>query len=208
MSKRGTIDYSITTPNPDWKTVPVAIITSIDIGEKNFCTRVEKRSQDGSDIKTLFMERITINASNIYTYLFNYLESLFEKYINQSHLVVIERQLTKNKKCSRIMQHVITWCMSRLYFTLPFPQVIDINANLKYKLLGNPDVSHHTKKKKWGPQKAKELLEYRGDVVGLTIYQNEEKKDDVSDVVLQIEALYILHKLTPTPKIKTLPKFG
>ena len=60
------------------------------------------------------------------------------------------------------------------------------NGNIKYKAMGKP------KRKKWSIEKASYILGLRGELEVLNKLKNKGKKDDLADVVCQLQAAKVL----------------
>lgn len=196
----------------DWKQNEYIII-SIDPGIKNYAIRVESRERIDPDtkdekvgtIKPLLYELLhpvmTKNdpiekaINNLTLFLNNHVE-LFKK----CHMVIIERQMHMNYKSSRIMQHTITYFMVHLKDAIRLPLIIELDSKLKGRQLGAPSGITEGELKKWATREAMDLLYRRKDWVSYAKIQNEKKKDDLSDTVMQIEALFDLWELPVTPK--------
>lgn len=181
------INYTLHTNNPK---VKFTKIVSIDPGIVNYALRIEDRTQKGK-IKTVVMLRKNFETFNddLFVRVNKFFETYHEEFATCT-VLIIESQLNFIK-CDwiRIFQHTIT------YFMLKYPDIsiVEISSKAKGKVLGwQKDISPPLKK--WSVIKALELLNERGDNKGIKIIEGEDKKDDVSDTVCQIEALIIALK--------------
>ena len=125
---------------------------------------------------------------------------------SSSNLVIVERQLTQNYQNIRIQQLIQSWflnlaltdekVMSRFFV------IIEISPKLKGKVFGAPSgLPERTLKDIWTPKMARLILEKRRDETSLAVLNDEissskkmkqkPKLDDLSDVVLQIEAFLV-----------------
>lgn len=182
-------------------------ILSIDPGRRNFCFRIEHRDLISKIITMEAYEKIDLIGQNkdekvVIDYIFRNVIMILEKYkimINNCHLVIIERQLQINYRMVRFSQHIITYLMGLLRNNYNKTVIMEIAPTLKTKQfnvrgkLGKRDV------KNWAIEKAKELLISRGDQASLNILNKaKSKKDDLSDTVVQIEAVFSLFGLLCT----------
>jgi hypothetical protein len=127
-------------------------------------------------------------------------------YYKEADLIIIERQMPYNYKAVRISQHVISYFISfyRHLITNKDVLIVEVDAKLKSKALCGPKGMTDRDVKKWAIEKATELLEMRNDSVSLAILGKESKKDDLADVVCQVEAFCIIQDLPLTRKLETI----
>lgn len=182
---------------------------SIDPAPKNFALRIEKRYRNGY-IEPIYMDKIdfsqygdasettgtTVVDPRMLAAITHYVQALLP-IMKETRIVAIERQLAKNYKATRIFQHLLT------YFVMVVPSfthpciVVDICTKLKGKILGAPKGLNHYGLKKWGIEKAIELLTWRNDQWSLQVInhhrgKSETKADDMADTIIQMEAWFIL----------------
>ncbi len=182
---------------------------SIDIGIKHFAIRIERRYSDGT-ISPVFFNKIDfttygkVTESNITTAInsqvlaavLHFIQTLHPVLV-ESRLIGIERQLAVNYMGTRMFQHVLTIFLMYVP-TFKYPCIImDISPKLKGKMLGAPRGLKYIDLKKWGIEKAREILVARNDQASLQILLNykgktKTKGDDLADTILQMEAW---HKL-------------
>lgn len=174
-------------------------ILSIDPGKRNFCFRIEVRDLINKKILVEAFEKIDLIGSDPdgkvrVDYIFRNTTLLLDKYyalINSSHLVIIERQLHINYKMVRFSQHIITYLMLRLRDNYNKTVIMEIDSTLKTRELSAPRGLNKNEVKKWSIEKADALLRSRNDVQSLNIIRKSKtKKDDLSDTVVQIEAVF------------------
>lgn len=180
---------------------------SIDPAPKNFALRIEKRLTTG-EIQVIYMDRMdfsnhgdasestgsTTVDPRMLIAITTHLDSL-EPWMKQSQIVAVERQLAKNYKATRIFQHLITYFMLRLPSYEGRCALIDLSPKLKGKLLEAPKGLNYTGLKKWGVEKAMEILEQRGDEWSLQKLKSRKgksvtKADDLADTIIQMEAWF------------------
>lgn len=181
-------------------------IISIDPGITHFAIRVEERSiKSVGPITTLLFEKIGLKkdeqelsedlVSPIYTFVLNFLDKHKELF-KTCHMVLIEKQLPINYRAVRMSQNTLTYFMMLMKNKEPeLPMFFEVAPILKGRELGVPPNLNERGLKLWAVDKAKELLTMRDDKVGLAVLNRKikgktEKKDDLSDSVLMIEALF------------------
>lgn len=164
---------------------------SVDPAKINFAFRIERRYDNGRIIPIVFWKQNF--GSNIYQNIFKRLEEFSEEYLN-THIVLIEKQPPRNITINRIMQHVLTYFMTKMKDYPLLPEINEVDARLKGSELGaNPDENL----KKWSSKISRDLLVIREDNWSLEIMdywrqnihpKNERKDDDLADTIVMIEA--------------------
>lgn len=181
-------------------------ILSIDPGKRNFCFRIELRDYTKGIIKMEAYEKIDLLGESVdgkvkidYIYRNSMLIlKQYEKLIVNCHVVLIERQLAINYKMVRFSQHVISNLMSMLYNNDLRTVIMEIDSTVKTQQFGIKGLGKR-ETKKWAIEKADQLLRARGDQASLNIIKKaKSKKDDLSDTVVQIEAVWKHFKLPVT----------
>lgn len=205
--------HSIDCNNRSWP--DVINIISIDPGIRNLAIRVESRGvRDNSfPIKTLVFDKLRIsendrkleeNIDKLYFLVTNFLD----QYLNifkTCHMMIVERQLPMNLKAVRISQHIISYFMYHLKNIEPsLPMIFEIDAKLKGRELGASTHLNERGIKQWSIDHCKMLLEKRKDEVAINILKKHKKKDDLSDCVCQIEALFSFQGWPLTTEYKRL----
>tara|TARA_A100001011_G_scaffold394642_1_gene487536 strand:+ start:4258 stop:4956 length:699 start_codon:yes stop_codon:yes gene_type:complete len=163
-------------------------------------------------IITLTNNDISQNCdNNLYldTQCFYNLNELLDKYENEWELVdifIIEKQMSFGKKYNtmalKLGQHVFS------YFTIHFgksKRIIEFPAYYKTQILGaqkeekilksgkiNYKAIDKPKRKKWAITEATKILELRSDDENVKLIKGSKKKDDLSDVIVQLQAFKIL----------------
>lgn len=156
-------------------------------GKKIFHDRVNLSSDKGVefDIKTF------INLSN-------YLDSI-SQYLDTLSFIVIEQQVKRNPMAQRLEQHCVSWFTFIYLDTKP---IIVFPSSNKTRVLGAPKkvevngklqkVTKHMRKK-WACDEAERIFSLRDDIESIhyIFVKNKSKKDDLSDVVVQMNAFKI-----------------
>lgn len=177
------------------------VICSIDPGKVNFALRIEERKYLKINenkykfiyAKPIYFEFITlVGDKNCYTLLSEYFDSIFD-FIKVCNIFIIEKQLVKNYKCVRINQHIISYLLLKLKDSKINPLIYDIESKLKYSQFNVKKLMERERKKR-SVDIAIDLLTKRKDQWSIDIIcnnrnkYNKSKKDDLADVVIQIEA--------------------
>lgn len=190
--------HSIDLNNRVWP--DVINIISIDPGIRNLAIRVESRGLRDANhsIKTLVFDKLRIsendrkleeNIDKLYSLVTDFLDQYLEIF-KTCHIMIIERQLPMNLKAVRISQHIISYFMLHLKNIPSLPMIFEIDSKLKGRELGASTHLNERGIKQWSIDYCKILLEKRKDQVGIDILKKHKKKDDLSDCVCQIEALF------------------
>lgn len=177
-------------------------IVSIDPGTKNYAIRIGKRNNNTDTISSLYYSRWTLDLPNknegeveidkTYSSLNKKLNSI-EDLIEQSDILIIERQLPINYNSTRIMQHTITY-FEHIYdknSTGKYPIIVLIAPQLKGKMLGAPRGLPKPQLKEWSIDMAYEILYKDNDTFGIKRMNEERKKDDLADVTTQKKAFLL-----------------
>lgn len=186
-------------------------VASIDPATDNFCLRIERWWFSGGNsgrvtlitfIKTGFKAQDQTNVNMMYfrcmEFLSNYISDLI-----QCHYIISERQLHINYKAVRISTFALALIMNWIKGKGNNPIIIEVNPRLKYHQLGAPrGWTDKQLKTIWTPEKALEILGKRGDLFSTDIITKSKKKDDYSDTVLQVEALFDLLQLVPNVNLQ------
>jgi len=181
-------------------------VISVDPGVTHYAIRVEERSTKSvGSIDTLLFDKIGLKkgeqelttdlVSPLYTFVLDFLDRHKELF-RTCHMVIIEKQLPVNYRAVRMSQHTLSYFMILLKNKEPeLPMFFEVAPTLKGRELGVPPNLNERGLKLWAIDKARELLTNRNDKVGLAVLNRKvngrkEKKDDLSDVICQIEALF------------------
>ncbi len=171
---------------------------SLDPAIKNLAIRIERRYQDGRII-CLFSNKFNPSDTSEYTnHLYQNIIKILDlqnEHFNNTHFILIERQIPKNHNAVRVAQHLITYFLIKLKDLLLLPSIIEVSPKLKGKMLGAPKGINERQLKTWAVAKATELAEERKDEYTLNLLKKTKKKDDLADVLCQIEAFCLYQKI-------------
>ena len=174
---------------------------SIDPADKHFTVRVELRHRETQKVKLVFCEVKKFRSKNenvavnrILIQLNEYLGSILE-YTKGAYMILVERQLPKNYHAVRISQHVLSYFVVNQDFGSSI--VIEVDSRLKTKIFGFGSNTEY-KTKRLAVKKAKELCVEHDDMESLKMIEDnkpnkklEKKDDDISDVIVMLEAVLI-----------------
>jgi hypothetical protein len=196
-------------------------VVSIDPSVKNMGFRIERRYPDGRIVPLAYTRRNffvaapvddagkpVVEASMVYeTYelVTRFLDE-FESMFQESHIIIIERQMPQNYKAVRFSQHIISYFTLKLKNTPLLPIIVEVDNKLKSRQLGAPRGIGERQVKMWLIEKAKELLQMRQDTWSFNLLTKERKKDDLADVICQVEAFFSYMGLPVTVPVSTTPK--
>lgn len=201
-------------------------IISIDPGVTHYAIRVEERSRSVvGPIKTLHFDKVGLKkdeqelSNDLVCPAYSFITTYLDKYLDlfkTCHMVIIEKQLPVNYRALRMSQHTLTYFMIHLKNIEPnMALIMEVKPQLKGRELGVPPNLNERGLKLWAVTKAEELLEDRNDQVGLEILHRKdpntgrkEKKDDLSDTVCQIEAMFSYFGWPLTQKVVKLALSG
>lgn len=126
----------------------------------------------------------------------------FIEYWDQCDAIIIEQQMSFGKKNNTMALKIAQHCWS--YFGIRysrFKKVIEFPSYYKTQILGAPKVEKRTKKgkvsyvamekparKKWSVERATSILADRDDFKTLSQLTSQKKKDDLADVLCQLQA--------------------
>lgn len=202
------------------------LIASFDIGKKNFAFCVEevspemirsfpeKQREDRIDRHgtILLLENVDLTThTNTSKYLdpmvFVNMNRVLDTYIslwNKCNVVLIEQQMSfgnqRNGMAVKLAQH----CYS--YFVFHYAQfktIIEFPSYHKTQVMNAPKQMTKPQRKKWAVVKAVEILRDRNDTEHLHALQSVKKKDDMADVILQVQSfkrLHFIHNIYGTNK--------
>jgi hypothetical protein len=186
-------------------------VVSIDPAWKNFAIRISRRYSDGKIDPPLLFAKYDFTLADKARddtkdcVFLGYGASLvqFQQWLpllRESHIIMIERQIPENYKATRMMQHALSFFMTHLRDMPLMPMIMEVDPQLKGKMLGAPKGCRGTDLKNWAVEKALEILTVRDDQVSLAILaKNKRKMDDLSDTVVQEEAWFLYNGLPTTP---------
>ena len=172
-----------------WNTNYIQVF-SVDPGLKNFTILIQRRMVNGMTYPLLYnkLDFSSDDESSHFGYLLHFFET-HRELICGCHIFLIERQLPQNYKMVRISQHTISYIMFATLNNNLLPSIYEVDTKLKGIYLGVKK-SDGRDVKKVAIERAIELFTARNDKYSLNIINEIKKKDDLADVVIQIEALF------------------
>jgi hypothetical protein len=174
------------TPTAEWREI-------LDRIYKNGKTVLHRRLDLSSTKGTQFRLEIFVNLSL-------YLDSISDLILDCDYILV-EQQLSTNPMAQRIEQHIVSWVT---FNYLDTKNIIIFPARHKTQTLGAPKrvtnpktgkIAKMTKpqRKQWACDEAQHILNLRDDMAGLhyIFSENRSKRDDLSDVIVQLNAFKV-----------------
>ena len=117
----------------------------------------------------------------------------YKEYFDKCSIIVIEQQMSfksaQNTMALKLGQH----CFS--YFLMRYgeeKEIIEFPAYYKTQILGAPKKMTKPQRKKWATEKAIDILMERGDMETLDEITSKKKKDDLADVLIQLQSFKFL----------------
>lgn len=162
---------------------------SIDPAKKNFAILVERRYSDGT-ISTYIYDKWDLSGLCPLDYLTKILFE-YKNIFNSCDYIIVEKQLKVNKVASPPAKHAISFFLFYLRDNERRTRVFEIDPRAKSKILKNGPKDNRDIKK-LSIDYCIELLNKRNDVVKLQILSYHKKKDDLADVVTQLEAALLI----------------
>ena len=207
--------HTIPLENRKWENM-IRVI-SVDPGITHYAIRVEERSiKNPGPIKTLLFDKVGLKKEeqelnkDLVNPWFSYISNFLDQHIalfKTCHMVIIEKQLPVNYRAVRMSQHTLTYFMIHMKNISTLPMFFEVDPKLKGRELGATPHLNDRGIKLWAVEKARELLMDRNDKEGLAVLdrkdpktKRKEKKDDLSDTVCQIEAMFSVFGWPLTPK--------
>jgi hypothetical protein len=144
-----------------------------------------------------------IEGDDVTTVHYSNMLKLFEEFIplfQNSHYIVIERQLRQNYSMIRFSQHLITYFMYVTKNKGLKPLIYEMDSSLKTRFLNAPPFGKNKKaRKNWNIQKAMEILEEREDLECLKLLKSlkttgTNKADEAADTVSMCEVFWNMLK--------------
>lgn len=165
------------------------IITSIDPGRDNFAMYFQKRKYRDKTHETLdcvnfSLDKSTHNSSNLRS-LAEMIEQKKELILS-SQIIIIEKQIGLNARTNRLELYVVGILYS--LFNHSDNDCLLIRTDSRLKTLGQKKMKGK-QVKRYSESLANNLLEERNDNIGLEMLNDLEKKDDISDCIIQIESV-------------------
>lgn len=113
----------------------------------------------------------------------------YKSYWDKCSAIVVEQQMGFGKKKNFMALKLGQHCLS--YFLIEygtFKHIIEFPAYHKTKIFGAPLKLSKYQRKKWAVETCREVLTRRHDTLGLDEISVYKKKDDVSDIVIQLQS--------------------
>jgi len=117
----------------------------------------------------------------------------YREYFDKCSIIVIEQQMSfkaaQNTMAIKLGQH----CFS--YFLFRYgeeKEIVEFPAYYKTQILGAPKKMTKPQRKKWATEKAVDILMERGDMETLDEIVSQKKKDDLADVLIQLQSFKFL----------------
>jgi hypothetical protein len=203
-------------------------MASIDPAIKNYGIRIERRYINKPLIIPLLFTKLDLTPKsedqNVYYNLTIYLDQYYHLF-RECHIILFERQMVDNYNMIRMSQHTLSYFLNKFSVSraktqptvdtkdvklniidpsMPKTLIIEMESRVKGQQLGGAVGLKGRQLKQWAVDKAIELLTIRDDKISLEIIYRLKKKDDVSDTVVQLEALCSLLKLPVTRQFDPL----
>lgn len=192
--------------NPDGTCKPEFQLLLKEIYKNGKCVLLRNVNlTEGTDKDKYFDSDICYN-------LFDVLDEYADEYWSKISYVIVEKQMSFGNKINTMALKLGQTCQS--YFMLNYGRdlkVIEFPAYYKTTVLGAPQTLSKTKtgkikyktlgdreRKKWAVQECFGLLSEREDYETMAHIGTMKKKDDVSDVIIQLQAfkfLYFIEKM-------------
>ncbi len=158
-------------------------------------------------LEELLLNRDVDNSSDIVSDLYMQANLFFDIYLyllRQCHIIIIEKQLPEAYQNVRISQHIVSYLLYKVYDTNLRPWILEIDCQMKHKLLGCPKHLNKQAIKKWLQQKALDLCDMRDDNLTKEVINKATKKDDICDIICQVEAFCVYMSLPLSIKRKKI----
>lgn len=113
----------------------------------------------------------------------------YKSYWDKCSAIVVEQQMSFGKKKNFMAMKLGQHCLS--YFLLEyatFKHIVEFPAYHKTKVFGAPPKMSKYQRKKWAVEICHTILTDREDDLGLQEIVQYKKKDDVSDIVMQLQS--------------------
>jgi hypothetical protein len=139
----------------------------------------------GTDCKTQLNSKVLFNMILVL--------DRFRNVWDTCDVFVIEQQMSFGKRVNTMALKIGQHCYS--YFLLQyglFKSVVEFPAYHKTKVLGAPKKLTKPKRKSWAVDKALRILLDRDDKENIDVLKSHKKKDDLADVIVQLQAYKFL----------------
>lgn len=180
------------------------VVSSGDPGLANFATRVELRrnfqplphsplyenTSFGGKAATRAHSENKQNVVRLWGDVLDYIDNRAAVF-DRVNLYLFEKQVSPNHAVGLVTQHFKSCLMQRYRDRPPYPIMVEVSPRLKSRLLKADSPGAKGKElKNVSVRVARRLLEERGDDESLGVLAEAKKKDDLSDVVVQLEAFF------------------
>ncbi len=113
----------------------------------------------------------------------------YRAYWDRCSAIIVEQQMGFGKKKNFMAMKLGQHCLSYFLFEYStFKHIIEYPAYYKTKVFGAPPKMTKYQRKKWAVETCREILQDRSDELGLREISEYKKKDDVSDIVMQLQS--------------------
>lgn len=128
----------------------------------------------------------------IYTNMITELDK-YKEFFDKCSIIVIEQQmsfkLAQNTMALKLGQHCYSYFLFRYGDT---KEIVEFPAYYKTQILGAPKKLTKPERKKWATEKCVDILMERGDMETLDEIMSKKKKDDLADVLIQLQSFKFL----------------
>jgi hypothetical protein len=128
----------------------------------------------------------------IYTNMITELDK-YKEFFDKCSIIVIEQQmsfkLAQNTMALKLGQHCYSYFLFRYGDT---KEIVEFPAYYKTQILGAPKKLTKPERKKWATEKCVDILMERGDMDTLDEIMSKKKKDDLADVLIQLQSFKFL----------------
>lgn len=112
----------------------------------------------------------------------------YKEYWNKCTSFVIEQQMGFGNKRNYMALKLGQHCFSYFIFNYAnFKQTVEFPSYYKTKVLGSGKMNKY-QRKMWAVHKAMDILADRDDLKSMDVINNRKKRDDVSDVIVQLQS--------------------
>ena len=141
---------------------------------------------------TIGTEKRKYLDKKIYTNMITELDK-YKEFFDKCSIIVIEQQmsfkLAQNTMALKLGQHCYSYFLFRYGDT---KEIVEFPAYYKTQILGAPKKLTKPERKKWATEKCVDILMERGDMETLDEIMSKKKKDDLADVLIQLQSFKFL----------------
>ena len=116
-----------------------------------------------------------------------------KEFFDKCSIIIIEQQMSfkaaQNTMALKLGQHCFSYFLFRYGET---KEIIEFPAYYKTQILGAPKKLTKPERKKWATEKCVDILMERGDMETLDEIISKKKKDDLADVLIQLQSFKFL----------------